>query len=356
MDRTVTQGKDLRHENEMLTLDAIPDIITNLIYLVSGTIGNALVIYIYVFKLKCLYSEKYFIAVIPMVDFITCCINSTFNIVTDCMQLTFVHEEICKIMIFITHVCPITSGTLLLLIAVQRYLLVCRPNGGQMTLGWKRAGLCSTVTFAVLCSSPVLEHYGTSISLHVTNPSNNSFSCGIQTNYLGSRSVILYELFEFACCIIVITTMYTLYMLILRQIYHQNKKQDIRHSYVNVIFQRKAGQARVFVDYGENNLKTKFCRQGNPKQPIKKLNTYRYTIMFLAITTTTVILFVPNSLMKSFCGGNLSKVVLFLGNDMTLFRFLYHSYILNSVLNPLIYAAFDKKFRSTIQNMCKSRA
>lgn len=351
MDHNVTQGEDLEYENELLTLDAIPDIITNLIYLVSGTIGNALVIYIYVFKLKCLYSEKYFIAVVSMVDFITCCINCTFNIVTDCRQLIFVQEEICKIMIFITNVCPITSGTLLLVIAVQRYLLICRPNGGQMTLRWKRVGLCSTITFAVLCSSPVLKFYGKSTPIHVTNSPNNTFSCGIQTHYLGSKSVIVYELFVFAYCIIVITTMYTLYMLILRQLYHQKKIQDRRHSYVNVILQKKA----VFVDNVDNKLKTMiFCRQGNDKQSIK--NTYCYTIMFFAITTTNVISFVPNSLMKSFCAGNLRNVVSFLGNNMTLFRFLYHSYILNSVLNPFIYASFDIKFRSTFRNMCTSRA
>jgi hypothetical protein len=55
-------------------------------------------------------------------------------------------------------------------IAIQRYLKICRPFGVQMTIFWKRLALCSCIISAIVFAIPLLLYND---EIKVINPVNN---------------------------------------------------------------------------------------------------------------------------------------------------------------------------------------
>lgn len=122
--------KEWNHE---IAQSLIPNDIILSLYIVAGFMGNSLVIFIYSFKIKGNKEERYFIPFLAMVDLWASLINASFAIAQNMMQATFDNDLLCKTWWFFSAFSTLTSALFLLIIAVHRYLKVCKPLGGQMT-------------------------------------------------------------------------------------------------------------------------------------------------------------------------------------------------------------------------------
>jgi hypothetical protein len=87
----------VEYVNYLLTLNAIPNIIITIVYLLLGIVGNSFVIYVYAFATKSNINNKYFILVLAIIDNIACVVNCVIAIVLDTMQITFTSPILCKL-------------------------------------------------------------------------------------------------------------------------------------------------------------------------------------------------------------------------------------------------------------------
>lgn len=118
-----------------------------------GIIGNIIIIGFYHFRIKDK-SERYFIPALAAVDFSACIINAYGNTVLNDNMFNFTEHFHCQVIWFLELFISGFSGHMVLIIALQRYLLICKPFGPLMTLRRKRAALLVTFLLTILYASP----------------------------------------------------------------------------------------------------------------------------------------------------------------------------------------------------------
>jgi len=148
-------------------------------FCVLGTIGNLLVLYVYVRKRNKLASTV-FIITLACTDFITCALIIPFTIVLEYVQGKVQYDILCKLYMFlITSNVPF-SAFIMMAIAVDRYLCICHPF--THILNTRRAkliisilaslafilGIITALNFGVYFKQPYGEPYGSAYATSAT--------------------------------------------------------------------------------------------------------------------------------------------------------------------------------------------
>jgi hypothetical protein len=103
----------------------LPRIVFTCLLMAIGLPGNALVLYIYYTKFPNT-NHRVFILCLAIVDMLACCTMIPFYIALSLFPYIFYNVAVCKLP-------SSTSGLLIGVIAIERYLKVCRPWGRQMS-------------------------------------------------------------------------------------------------------------------------------------------------------------------------------------------------------------------------------
>ena len=106
-------------------------------YLFLGLTGNISVLYIYTCKMKNT-EERYFIPILAVADILACLAGIILGIVSNFYRANYVLDTFCKVGYFFTWATTSASGFMILLIALNRHLIICRPNSPQMTSDGKK--------------------------------------------------------------------------------------------------------------------------------------------------------------------------------------------------------------------------
>ena len=137
---------------EDLSQDEVERLIPLIVYLslicVCGTLGNSLVCYIYKTKYgpsNC----RTFVICLSAIDFFSCVLVIPFEIAVVLQEYNFQEEIICKVSVFLNTWPTLSSGLMLLSIAIDRYRKVCKPFGWQISLKLAR-DICIFNIFAAL--------------------------------------------------------------------------------------------------------------------------------------------------------------------------------------------------------------
>ncbi|CAG2241465.1 unnamed protein product [Mytilus edulis] len=138
---------------------ALSSTILTIIGGIVGILGNGSVIICYFFRIQ-ERGERYFIPVLAVVDLVACITSSIFYVMDNTFFFNYPNDFMCRILIFLQLLVPAISASLLLIISVQRYLLVCKPHGPRMTLRWKRIAIVVACLFTLTYSAPVLAISG----------------------------------------------------------------------------------------------------------------------------------------------------------------------------------------------------
>jgi hypothetical protein len=123
-----------------------------------GVIGNLSVILIY-FRIKD-GGERYFIPLLAVVDLLACVASFPYIVINNAYNYNYPSEFACRLFCMLRLFLPGISAFVFLLISVQRYLLVCRPFGPEMTLSWKRFSFALACGIAFAGTSPILGTSG----------------------------------------------------------------------------------------------------------------------------------------------------------------------------------------------------
>ncbi|OWF47036.1 cholecystokinin receptor type A-like [Mizuhopecten yessoensis] len=371
MNETLILTGDVLQWNSELSKSLIALDVILCLYIVLGVVGNAVVVFIYGFRLKIGMDDRFFILVLGIMDTIVCCANPAFALWRNLLPVNSSGNIICKVTWFCTRTISTTSGLLILIIALQRFLKVCRPFGRQMTSVWKRVLVACAAAMSCLMHTPLIIFYG-EITLH--NPRRNVTGkrCGLIDNQdeALTRAQMSYFYFMFASAGLVLLSIVILYSLIGQRIYEKVRRKRERKSSMpsSLSSQYSTPEENGTVDIVTDalvtspdshvaSLKTHNRKVSSKKKKTRRspLEKHRYTLMFMLIAAVCVATYVP-SLTANIIQNIDSEEFWteYTNGKRSLYIILFQLYILNHVANPFIYGLFDGTFRLEVRKLfCK---
>ncbi|CAG2252333.1 CCKAR [Mytilus edulis] len=359
---TSDDDKLIDWNNELSTNYIVNDVFLGL-YLILGIFGNVVVIIIYSFRMKKKKDDRYFIPFLAVMDLFACASRSSLELAMNINPVNFRGSEMCKALWFPTNVSAVSSIFLLLVIAVQRYLKICRPFGPQMTLFWKQAFLLATVVIAVGFSIPLIFYND---EIEVKNSTNNVTGCVCDVDverYYGT-GFLTYTIISIISSFSIMLALMICNALIGRQIYIQTKAKIARINQNQINRSRVSSTLPLVLmniapDISENVSVSETTKLNNNNltnsetdtKSIRKMSfAHRYSFMFMAIGIAFIISYVPRlivlmvSLRDPKFFGKLSPPTL------AFVAFIREMNVVNNVVNPFIYGFFDRRFRKETKN------
>lgn len=367
--------KEWNHE---IAQSLIPNNIILSLYMVAGVLGNSIVIFIYSFKMKGNKEERYFIPFLAMVDLWASLINASFAIAQNMMQATFDNDHLCKTWWFFSAFSTLTSALFLLIIAVHRYLKVCKPLGRQMTRTWKRFAMCMVLTIAFTLSVSLTNFYGSdpflNEKLSIYGHRCSRLESANKTESLVFGGVLLLILLT---NIISLVWLYSKIGLTIRKhfkytkiIVHLRTAKSSEGGAFNSFTGRDTpsndtenktgdtGSTTVpqptcpnteVVTPTDNNGENFRPKVSSTKTRNQKRVIYKFTLMFMLITVIFLICFIPKAIVMLMEARDLSFWEKFSNTERSVLLFVYRIYILNNIINPFIYAFLDRRFSKQIK-------
>lgn len=362
------------------------------LYLVLGVFGNGLVLFIYLVRMSKNNDDRYFIPSLAGIDACACVVGSSYALALNLLPVRFPGDILCRALWYFSQTTTISGGTLLLVIAVHRYLKVCRPFIGKWSLKVKRLVVLGTVAVAAVLSIPTIFLYGeikvTSDRYSVENTSLVGYRCG---NKGSAGALFGYNVFLFIYAVTGIVIITICYTFIGRSIYSKvmTYRKSLRR--VNVVPRPELSVSTVSDIRRSKNLENcatndKNGDHGYQEQPIERTRVssnflkppekelpkhikrrshelvranipamknhfqhYKYSYMFMTITVVFVIAYLPRIVIMLL--ESIFVQTFWLKSDSAIvgLLFLYRLYILNHVVNPFIYGFFDVKFRHEVK-------
>ena len=361
---------------------------------IFGIIGNALVLFVYsIRKWNDQTDSRYFIPRLAFCDLILCLVFGIFAIIMNNLMVYTIDSNtskyICKIFQYATAVTSNTSNGFLLAIAVQRFLMVCRPFGKQMTLNRRRWTASSIIVTNLLFSIPVLVISGQQgVSVLVVAEQDNDLrssknwfyqtkKCSFTSNLYPRFQVIYISILMFVLTAYVIATV-GVYIPIARVIYrHFSIRRNNKTENMNMTRRRNNAQEQKRKIVSEENKNTldkdinitqdvvinsQFKKKTDLKSengiqtlvttrtPTNKAKTTvtNFNMMFLTIIFIYVLAYVPTVTLVILDSLNHRNDSI---HSKLLIYFMSGSYVINHAINPFIYAYFDMQMRQIIHNL-----
>jgi hypothetical protein len=232
--------------DEYVRLYLLPRIVFTSLLMAIGIPGNALVLYIYYAKFP-KSNHRVFILCLAIIDMLSCCITFPFYISFSLIPYMFYNVTACKLFTATTYYLSITSGLLLGVIAIERYLKVCRPWGRQMSergsrvscsivlgiglgLAWPTGLLFghSTVHLDTSGVRNVDGDWAWNVTVHVAINVTGVY-CGPADEYSSTNIILFYEALILLVVVSVCVMLIVLYFFIARQIYKHRRSSPTRH-------------------------------------------------------------------------------------------------------------------------------
>lgn len=353
------------------------------LFIIIGIPGNALVIFVYGYKIKPIKDGQFFIPYLAVVDLMGAVICSLFGLSITLMPVMYDLDILCKTGWLLGTIATFMSVFMLVIIAIQRYMKVCTQKAHILTLKWKRFMMMLALSMAIAVSVPSVATYGT-IPFESSYRNLTGHICG-KISGIGSLiyDIVLAIVVSASCGILVV-----LYFLIGRTTYKCMKQSghSITNSKIdseNDIMDKsgstldtdlKTGDTIESVDLEsvdkenqkpftecvesvtlENESSTKYHISKKQKtSDLQKKNQSaisKITVIFIIITMVFLICSIPKltivlleTITPSFW-ENYTDV------ERVALMFVHQGYILNNIANPFIYTFLDKTFKREINKI-----
>lgn len=362
------------------------------IYLVIGVLGNSLVFYIYKFCITKNRTDRFFIPYLAVSDAASCIIGSGFAISLNLLPIRFSGDALCKGLWFLTKWSTFVSALMLLLIAIERYKKVCKPFGPQMTSLAKQLSMVALFVVSAVFTFPTVFFHG-EISFPARGTSGlTGYRCGRNTLLTGLEGYFtVYNVILAVSALSGITVVTILYFFVGKTIYKQTKFRNRftsspRKSYVSPKSDSgvcSEGNDDVFIENsvkenGENKARKDSADSfystddeldstdvGLPKQKSSNnrkksiishvytvpqvLKKFKISILFMCISLVFVLTFTPRLVIMISEATNKDYWNGLTDHQIRTSLFFYRFYIVNNIVNPFLYAAFDSRFKQGIK-------
>lgn len=205
-----------------------------LVYIFLGLIGNSFVLYVFTVKWRRT-KTSVFIITLAILDILNCSVNMPIEIAILSRPISFDFDLFCKIARCLSYITTASYSFLLVAVAFDRYLMVCRPLK-RMTLAKQYATrtCIGAVVVGVLTQWPSLFIYGTFVfyipvvsqpNITVGNANTSLFVQGktcLVTNYYYYENPTLtyaFQGFLFLGHVLIFSTLTVVYIIIGKRLY-----------------------------------------------------------------------------------------------------------------------------------------
>ncbi|XP_060079504.1 neuropeptide FF receptor 1-like [Ylistrum balloti] len=331
--------------NNRLAVILLPNTVMLFVYIVLGLLGNVAVIYIYKFRFRKSSEDRFFIPYLAGIDTLACVICSSANLIINFNPVRYQDVILCKTFFMLSQFAGSSSALMLTIISVQRFQRICRPFKPKMTLRKKRMSVLLMLMFVFLGSIPSLFTTGiapiTNTHLNVTG-----YVCA-SVEVMGSKVFpFVYNLLVLTICVGNLIVLCSLYVMIGKTIYGRVKYRRGAKTVCESSSSEGFSESYVrksFTSFETNNMVTRL----SPKKSTRKMKMAgnRLSLMFLVITVVYLVCFVPT--LTAIVWDSLDINVWLTKSNFEIigFRSAYSLYIINNIVNPVIYGFFDKTFR-----------
>ncbi|XP_061183163.1 cholecystokinin receptor type A-like [Saccostrea echinata] len=197
----------------------IPAVVFIVILMIIGIIGNPAIVYFYGFKLRPTPSYMFIVA-LAVFDFVGCAVSMPLELVDLIRFYTFESAVTCKLLRFVNYLMAISSGSILIAIAVDRYRKICKPFESQITIKMAKI-IIPCILFGSVCVSWPSFVFYTVVQVNLTEVAGAvGQDCTTRRDDSYKLYITLYNGILFLVFIIAITSLIVLYCLVGKQIFN----------------------------------------------------------------------------------------------------------------------------------------
>ncbi|XP_046340259.2 neuropeptides capa receptor-like [Haliotis rufescens] len=332
---------NLTQHNYNYSIKSIPAIVYLATVMLVGFIGNSIVCYVYLVKLKRIKPFAYFILALAIIDLVNCVINIPFEIFHLTHRFTIGTHTLCKIKSAFSPFVGTLLAIIIVPMSVYRYKKICRPLNKQMTTHGARLSILCCFLATCIISGPCVDIYGPS---PITDGYFNGSMCAISKNTNFNHSVACVSAF---CCtfVVVSITIVLVYSLIWRQVVRSNK---FRRSLLSV---------------GHINSNNGLAGEDTPRDTIMtSRHAVRYrktTLMLFLISLVFILTYLPHLVLIAVIISK-NKVLISSSHRLSgplnvAYNIGVRSYFISSASNPMIYSYCNMKFRHAAMSIFKRK-
>ncbi|XP_033745146.1 C5a anaphylatoxin chemotactic receptor 1-like [Pecten maximus] len=391
--------------NDTLSHHIIPASVILMIYLVIGIIGNSIVIYIHTVRLQNSWEERFFIPVLAVIDLISCVVSTSFSFSINMLPVKYSNDSACKVMFFLNMTCTLMSALMLVVIAINRYRKICKPFSKQMNMFWKKIAIACVIGVSLVMSWPCFFFYG-SREVYDDHSYTRGYRC---TSVRGPWSTVQPLIFKAAVMLIVafiLVSLVVFYVLIGRIVFKQMLSHKKNSSNVGAAAETmsrdcKSSHSANTSKVTELNDTNNRSMQDNPNASdsgntsdtviesksqtvnsesdekvqnnhlsvtnknchkmsstptnagLSRPHGVRLSLIFMLITLVFIICYVPKVGMMIYESRNERFWIELSPLELSGYRFIYTAFIINNIVNPIIYGFLDRRFRNEAYSMCR---
>lgn len=355
------------------------------LYLIIGAIGNAIVVYVYFRYMKGKTTHRYFIPYLAIVDFVGVVVHCSLDIIKDFLNVIFPSDILCRILWYVGMATTLSSALILVVIAIHRYLLICKPHWSRMTKKKKRFALIFVVVFSLLYSVPCFFFYGgTKIEHDKLNITG--LQCGTRHEFSKSLYLFIHNVLLLLLSVFGVVSMIVFYTLVARKIHLRRKaqmKKEEERKMNNVTTDQYSLDTDQYLDITtdistpntdsslpdtsnmtsnssstENRQKQRFKSNykfktksiAMVKSSVKKhFAAHRFSWIFMSISFVWILVFTPRILLMVIEAIDTTLWYRLNLVHKNVYLFFYRLYIVNHIVNPIIYGLHDLDFRRMVQ-------
>lgn len=358
--------------SEEYSEELLPNTVIHLIELAFGVFGNTIVLVMYSRYIADKSGTRYFIPILALVDLIGCLSNVTQFHLDNTMRFVYPSIHLCKTTSFLMIMSGGFSAHLILTIALQRYLMICRPFGQQLTRWYCRLAIGIIFLFSFGYAAPVLKFgglYETTEKLETGNDTRNisvsichfddgSHGSGVMVPYFGALLLISF-------INIIVTS--GLYIPVTKTIYRTLSPYNGPSYRASRIVD---GDTRITSRDTQSSSVEKFTMSEIPRQGLNSRPSCsssepsipatpetsreqkarkKISVMFMVIIIVYVVSYLTSLVTQIHSFATRIHVT---GYRLNIYFFCLRFNLFNHIANPYIYWFYDTKFRKELKKLC----
>ncbi|XP_060072051.1 blue-sensitive opsin P467-like [Ylistrum balloti] len=388
----------LIYVNDHVAQTLLPVTVVLWFYIAIGVLGNSLVMFVYWARKKPVREDRYFIPLLALVDLLSCVVSSGTGIYAQTYPLIFDNDFGCKMAAFLGILFASTSADFLLVIAVERYIKLCRPFGRQMTIYIKKILIVVTCVVGLILSAPALDVYKVEqVPMKIEGGIKlQTWKCIDKMDEKHVTGHMIYKIVLFMVTVVRFGVLFFCYGNIIKKLYNHSKHRQRLGSFLsctntsitstedteNHVGLNQLNQQSMSAD--DANEKNETAINGKPNQKVgteprkvsgaaQKVSKrkqsvvsmtgslgrrgsmvdrqgIRLTLIFILVTLIYVITYGPKVWLMLEQTVNRDFWSSIPPSRLVFYRFLHTFYIFNNIVNPIVYGIMDKRFRSDCQS------
>ncbi|KAK6167670.1 hypothetical protein SNE40_021642 [Patella caerulea] len=263
---------------------------------------------------------------------------------------------------FTTYVLNNTTSLILVLIAIDRYIRICRPYTKPIPYTGAFIGSGIAVLVGISVSWPALILYGRrEVVLPLPGRNVTGVMCLVKSDYVQTEYPFAFFIYLWIGVTITALVIVIMYFMIGKEVLRRKRERKAKMKLMNDTLKRFQMHRRSMTSNGRNRDREEsmqICELSIVCTP--KFKPGKSTLMLFAIAVVYLLSFVPFLIVitiRTICGeqfyDNLSK------GEQVVVNIFIRSYLFNNCFNPVVYGLCNSKFRQEVRDiylrLCKGQ-